>query len=96
MGLSERVVTWRYAFRAALPTVLNVVALLALGDLGATLVLEKIFVLPGMGNTLINAIGVRDYTLILGIVLVYVLIALVVNLVVDIISGIVSPATRGA
>ncbi|OLF10305.1 hypothetical protein BLA60_17345 [Actinophytocola xinjiangensis] len=96
MGLPERVITWRYAFRAALPTVLNVVALLALGQLGVTLVLEKIFVLPGMGSALVNAIGVRDYTLILGIVLVYVLIALVVNLVVDIISGLVSPASRGA
>jgi peptide/nickel transport system permease protein len=95
MGLPERVVTWRYAFRAALPTVLNVVALLALGQLGVTLVLEKIFVLPGMGSALVNAIGVRDYTLILGIVLVYVLIALVVNLVVDIVSGLVSPANRG-
>lgn len=96
MGLSERVVTWRYAFRAALPTVLNVLALLALGQLGATLVLERIFVLPGMGNTLINAIGVRDYPLVLGIVLIYVLIALVTNLVVDIVSGVVSPANRGA
>jgi peptide/nickel transport system permease protein len=95
MGLPERVVTWRYAFRAALPTVLNVVALLALGQLGVTLVLEKIFVLPGMGSALVNAIGVRDYTLILGIVLVYVLIALVVNLVVDIVSGLVNPANRG-
>jgi peptide/nickel transport system permease protein len=95
MGLPEPVITWRYAFRAALPTVLNVVALLALGQLGVTLVLEEIFVLPGMGSALINGIGVRDYPLILGIVLVYVLIALVVNLVVDILSAVVSPATRG-
>jgi peptide/nickel transport system permease protein len=96
MGLPERVITWRYAFRAALPTVLNVVALLALGQLGVTLVLEKIFVLPGMGNALINGIGVRDYPLILGVVLVYVAIALVVNLVVDVLTGIVDPARRGA
>ncbi|TQM01757.1 ABC transporter permease [Pseudonocardia kunmingensis] len=96
MGLPERVITWQYAFRAALPTVLNVVALLALGQLGVTLVLEKIFVLPGMGSALINGIGVRDYPLILGIVLVYVAIALVVNLVVDIMAGIVDPASRGA
>ena len=95
MGLPERVITWKYAFRAALPTVLNVVALLALSQLGVTLILEKIFVLPGMGGALVNGIAVRDYTLILGIVLVYVVIALVVNLVVDIISGIVNPATRG-
>ena len=96
MGLPERVVVWKYAFRAALPTVLNVVALLALGMLGATLIIEKIFVLPGMGGTLVNGIAVRDYTLILGIVLIYVGIALLVNLIVDLVSGIVNPATRGA
>lgn len=95
MGLEERVITWRYAFRAALPTVLNVVALLALGQLGATIVLERIFVLPGIGNTLLNSIAVLDYPTILGIVLVYVGIALVVNLAVDIVSALVDPATRG-
>lgn len=94
MGLSERTITWRYAFRSVLPTVLNVVGLLALGQLGATLILEQIFVLPGLGRTLINAISQLDFPVILGIVLVYVLIALVVNLVVDLVVGVVDPAVR--
>lgn len=94
MGLSERTITWSYAFRSVLPTVLNVFALLALGQLGATLILEQIFVLPGLGRTLINAISQLDFPVILGIVLVYVLIALVVNLVVDLVAGIVDPAVR--
>lgn len=94
MGLSERTITWRYAFRSVLPIVLNVVGLLALGQLGATLILEQIFVLPGLGRTLINAITLLDFPVILGIVLVYVLIALLVNLVVDLLAGIVDPAVR--
>jgi peptide/nickel transport system permease protein len=94
MGLPERTIVWRYAFRSAMPTVLNVFALLALGLLGSTLIIEKIFVLPGMGSALVNGIAVRDYTLIQGIVLVYVFIALALNLVIDVVIGIVDPATR--
>jgi peptide/nickel transport system permease protein len=94
MGLPERTIVWRYAFRSAMPTVLNVFALLALGLLGSTLIIEKIFVLPGMGSALVNGIAVRDYTLIQGIVLIYVLIALVLNLIIDVVVGILDPATR--
>lgn len=94
MGLTDRTITWKYAFRSILPTILNVVGLLALGQLGATLVLEQIFVLPGLGLTLINSIKLLDFPVILGIVLVYVGIALVVNLVVDLLSGVVDPAVR--
>ncbi|WP_285701599.1 ABC transporter permease [Actinomadura sp. NBRC 104412] len=94
MGVPERQVTWLYAFRSVLPTTLNVVALLALGQLGATLILEQIFVLPGLGRTLVTAIGQLDYPVILGVVLVYVVIALLVNLVVDIAAGLVDPVIR--
>ncbi|WP_433249425.1 ABC transporter permease [Actinomadura nitritigenes] len=94
MGVPERKITWHYAFRSVLPTTLNVVALLALGQLGATLILEQIFVLPGLGRTLVTAIGQLDFPVILGVVLVYVFIALLVNLVVDIVTGLVDPAIR--
>ncbi|SNT58522.1 peptide/nickel transport system permease protein [Actinomadura meyerae] len=94
MGLSDRKVTWHYAFRSVLPTILNVVGLLALGQLGATLILEQIFVLPGLGRTLVTAIGQLDFPVILGVVLVFVFIALLVNLVVDILAGLADPAIR--
>src|SRR5690606_1221122 len=94
MGLSDRVITWRYAFRAILPTILNVVGLLALGQLGSTLILEQIFVLPGLGRTLLTAISQLDFPIILGVVLVYVFIAMIVNLIVDLVSAVVDPAVR--
>jgi len=91
MGISERRIVWRYAVRNALPTILNVYGLLLVGMFGATLIIEEVFVLPGMGNALVNAIGVRDYTLIQGVTMVYVALVLVVNLLVDIAVAVASP-----
>ena len=91
MGLPERTVVWRYAFRNALPTILNVFGLLLVGMFGATLIIEEVFVLPGMGNALVNAIGVRDYTFIQGVTMVYVALVLVINLIVDITVAVISP-----
>ena len=91
MGVPERRIVWRYALRNALPTILNVYGLLLVGMFGATLIIEEVFVLPGMGNALVNAIGVRDYTFIQGVTMVYVGLVLVINLVVDIAVAIVSP-----
>ena len=91
MGVPERRIVWRYAVRNAMPTVLNVYGLLLVGMFGATLIIEEVFVLPGMGNALVNGIGVRDYTLIQGITMVYVALVLVVNLLVDIAVALASP-----
>jgi peptide/nickel transport system permease protein len=91
MGLAERSIVWRYALRNARPTILNVYGLLLVGMFGATLIIEDVFVLPGMGNALVNAIGVRDYTFIQGVTMVYVALVLVINLVVDLAVAVVSP-----
>jgi peptide/nickel transport system permease protein len=91
MGLHERTIVWRYALRNALPTIINVYGLLLVGMFGATLIIEEVFVLPGMGNALVNAIGVRDYTFIQGVTMVYVALVLVINLIVDLAVAITSP-----
>jgi len=91
MGLPERAVVWRYALRTALPTILNVYGLVIVGMFGATLIIEEVFVLPGLGNALINAIGVRDYTFVEGVTMVYVVLVLVINLLVDLLVVLVSP-----
>jgi peptide/nickel transport system permease protein len=91
MGLAERTIVWRYALRNALPTLFNVYGLLITGMFGATLILEEVFVLPGMGNALVNGIQVRDYTLIQGITMVYVGLVLVVNFVVDVLVSLFNP-----
>jgi peptide/nickel transport system permease protein len=68
-----------------------VYGLVIVGMFGATLIIEEVFVLPGMGNALINAIGVRDYTFVQGVTMVYVSLVLVINLLVDLAAALVSP-----
>jgi peptide/nickel transport system permease protein len=90
MGLPERKVM-AYAFRNALPTILNVYGLLFIGMLGATIIIEQIFNLPGMGSILINSITIQDYTMIEGLLIIYVALVLAVNLVVDVLVSVVAP-----
>ncbi len=93
MGLPERKVM-AYAFRNALPTILNVYGLLFIGMLGATIIIEEIFNLPGMGSILISSITIDDYTMIEGLLIVYVALVLTANLVVDVLVTVVAPWQR--
>lgn len=95
MGIPERTIVWRYATRNAMPTILNAYGLVIIGMLGATIIIEQVFVLPGVGNALVNAIEQRDYTFIQGAVLVYVVIVLLVNLVVDVIVQVTAGRSDG-
>jgi peptide/nickel transport system permease protein len=91
MGIAERDVVRRVALRNALPTIFNVYGLLIVTMLGATVLVEQIFVLPGLGTALLTAFSYLDYPTIEGILVVYVGIVLLVSLLVDIASGIASP-----
>jgi peptide/nickel transport system permease protein len=94
MGIRGSRILWRYGLRNALPTILNVYGLLLIGMLGATVVIEQIFVLPGLGNSLMEAISNRDYTMIEGIVIIYIAIVVALNLVVDVTVAMINPRLR--
>src|SRR3990172_7885653 len=83
-GLRERVVILRHALKNALIPVLTVVGLLLGTIVSANVILETIFVIPGIGLWVVNAIGRSDYPVIQGVVLVVAVILVFTNLVVDI------------
>jgi len=93
-GLSERQVVFRHALRGGLLPVVSfsgpALALLITG----TVVVEKIFSLPGLGNYFINACFNRDEPLIIGIVAFIAIAVLVFNLLVDISYGFIDPRIR--
>ena len=95
MGLREREIVWNWALRNALPTVLNVYAVLIIGLLGSTVIIEQIFVVPGLGSAVIAAINSLDYNMLQGEVIFFVVIVLLVNLAVDVLSGLLDPRLRG-
>lgn len=96
MGVSERVILWKYALRNALPTILTVYGLLIIAMLGSTVILEQVFVLPGLGGAVTSAIDTRDYTVLQGTVIVYVILVLVINLLVDIAAAVANPSAGEA
>jgi oligopeptide transport system permease protein len=83
-GVSESGIMIRHALRNALIPVVTVVGPMAAGLLTGSLVVERIFAIPGLGKYYVDAVGVRDYPVIMGTTLLYAVVLVVANLLVDI------------
>ncbi len=93
-GLESQVVIIRHALRnALLPVVTHFGSLLGILLLG-TVVVETVFHIPGMGKSMVDAIAVRDYPVLQGLVLFNVMLVLVINLLVDISYAFIDPRIR--
>jgi len=93
-GLRERDVVIRHALRGGLMPVVSFTGRALAFLLTGTVVVEKIFALPGLGNYLIKASLNRDVPLILGIVSFIAITLLLMNLLVDIAYGYLDPRIR--
>src|SRR5215468_596528 len=93
-GLMERRVILLHALKNAALPIITVSAWSLARLLGGTIIIEKIFLVPGMGTLLLDAITARDYTLIQAIVLIYVLVVLTANLAVDLVYAWLDPRIR--
>jgi oligopeptide transport system permease protein len=93
-GLSERQVVLRHALRGGLLPVISFSGPALAFLITGTVVVEKVFSLPGLGNYFINACFNRDEPLIIGIVAFIAVAVLVFNLLVDISYGFVDPRIR--
>jgi peptide/nickel transport system permease protein len=82
-GLAERAVVYRHALRNSLLPVVTFVGWWGGRLLGGLVIMEIIFVVPGMGTALVQAVSQRDYPTVQAMVFVMALVFLVVNLVVD-------------
>ncbi len=93
-GLRERVIILRHSLKNALIPVLTVVGLLLGTIVSGNVILETIFVIPGIGLWVVNAIGENDYPIIQGVVLVVAAALVFVNLLVDIAYAWLDPRIR--
>ncbi len=93
-GLPERTVVSRHALRNALIPVVTLIGLQAPLLIGGSVVFEQIFVIPGMGTLLIDAVSQRDYPIITGVFLVVGLAVMLINLLVDLSYGLLDPKVR--
>ena len=82
-GLPERAVVLRHALRLGILPVVSYLGPAAARIVMGSVVVEKIFAVPGLGRHLVNAAFNRDYTLVMGIVLFYAAFLMALNLLVD-------------
>ena len=93
-GLNERLVVVRHALRNALIPVVTLLGIEFAGVIGGAVILELIFVIPGMGLLLLEAVSSRDYPIITGIFLVVGVCVMLINLLVDLSYGVLDPKVR--
>ena len=93
-GLPERQILFRHALRGGLLPVVSFSGPALAYLLTGTVVVERIFALPGLGNYFINANLNRDEPLIIGIVAFISIVVLIFNLLVDIGYGFIDPRVR--
>jgi oligopeptide transport system permease protein len=93
-GLPTRIVVLRHALKPALLPVISIMSPLAISSITAALVTETVFSLPGLGKLIVNGAGNRDYTLVLGLVVLITVIAVLLNLVVDLAYAALDPKIR--
>lgn len=93
-GIPRREIIFKHILRAATPAGLTVLSLQFVGMLGGSVIIEKIFALPGMGELAVNATTQGDTPIVMGVVVYTVIIVIVVNLIVDLLNGWFNPKVR--
>lgn len=94
LGLPQFVVVFRHALRGALLPVVSYAGPAAAALLTGSIVVEQIFAIPGVGRYFVEAALNRDYTLVMGAVVVIAIFIVVFNLLVDIVYALIDPRVR--
>lgn len=93
-GLPPRLIVWRHALRPALVPVVSLLGAMSISSITAAVVTESVFALPGLGQLVVNGAINRDYTLVLGVVVLTTSVAVLFNLLVDLAYALLDPRIR--
>ena len=95
-GLSRRATLWRHVLRNAMVPVLTIMGLQFANLITGTIVVENVFVLPGVGRLIFQAIANRDLVVVRDVVMLLVALVVVVNFVVDVLYAMVDPRLKAS
>ena len=93
-GLPERRVVFRHALRNALLPIVTLLGLYLPVLFSGTVFIETVFAWPGMGKTIVDAIGTRDYPLVMACSFIFAVMVVAGNLVADVLYALVDPRIR--
>lgn len=93
-GLRQRTITFRHQLRNALIPIITIMGVQLGGMIGGTVLVESIFVVPGLGNLMITSIQGKDFMVVENGVLIISIAVAICNLLVDILYGVIDPRIR--
>jgi oligopeptide transport system permease protein len=93
-GLGETAILVKHAFRIAVLPVLSYSGPMLADLLTGSFIVENLFQLPGIGVFMVNSSLNADYTMVVGLVLLYAILLLGLNLAVDFVHGLLDPRVR--
>jgi peptide/nickel transport system permease protein len=93
-GLAEPVVVFRHALRNGLIPIVTILGLQMGALMGGAVVTEQIFVVPGFGRLIVEAVFTRDYPLVQGVVMITASTYVLINLLVDVSYSLLNPRIR--
>ncbi|OGL17044.1 MAG: peptide ABC transporter [Candidatus Rokubacteria bacterium RIFCSPLOWO2_12_FULL_71_19] len=93
-GLAGRAVVFRHAIRNGLIPVVTILGLQTGALMGGAVVTEQIFVVPGFGRLIVEAVFTRDYPMVQGVVLITASAYVLINLLVDVAYSLLNPRIR--
>lgn len=90
-GLSETVVLRRHVLRAAILPLVSYLGPASAALITGSLVIERVFALPGIGGYFVTAAQLRDYTVVMGVVIIYATIIFILNMLADLLYAVLNP-----
>jgi oligopeptide transport system permease protein len=93
-GLPEHLIVWRHALKPALLPVISFMGPATAGLITGSVVIEKIYSIPGLGSYFVQGALNRDYTLVMGVVIFYGVVIVLLNFVVDLLYAWLNPKIR--
>ena len=93
-GLSEWRVITRHAMRAALLPLVSYMGPALAALMTGSLVVEQVFQLPGIGRQFVIGALQRDYTVVMGVVILYAALIILMNLLADLLYGVLDPKVK--
>lgn len=93
-GLSRRKVLWQRALKNGAPPLATVVGLQTAVLLGGSVVVEKVFSIPGLGTLAIESVTLKDLPILQGVVLLNACFVIIINFATDIIYTVLNPKVR--
>jgi peptide/nickel transport system permease protein len=93
-GVGTQMVIWKHAFKNALIPPLTLSALILVGFITGTVVVETVFTWPGLGRLAVTSTNENDFPVMTGVVLVFAMMYVVINLITDLTYAVVDPRIR--